>query len=182
MTSAQFVVVVLALAAAGAWTAVRLRRLGGARRTSASPASPPAAMSAAEAANVQAICEETSGALSAHVALLVCRGNRLRLLACAPRRPRFELLDKVAADWAITHSIPTGRGTGVMTASDWQFRPVLANGMIRGLMAIAGRGAREPVAPERQWLVDNAVREAGKALAGIEERRLDEVPVAMALG
>ena len=181
MEEMQFVALVLALAAAAGWVAVRLRRRAAADEASAGPREERPPLAPGLQPSAQTLCEEASATLEAHVALLAREGETLHLVGCAPRTPTFQLLDTVAAQWALSHCIPAGRGTGVMTASDWRFEPVISEGMVRGLLAVAGRGAREPVAPEQDWVLENALRGAGRALARIDRQEIGTAPVGLVL-
>lgn len=182
MNHLQIVALMLFVAVTGTYLAVWLMR-GSKERSEAPPRLAYAdGRHTEKKLDAQAVCALASRALSAHVALLARDGGKLHLIAVAPRQPVFELLDRAAADWALTHCIPTGRGTGVMTLSDWQFQPVLSKGALRGLLAVAGRGAREPVAPDQQWLLEDILRDAASALAQVEPEQVDQAPVAISFG
>lgn len=117
------------------------------------------------------LCREASIALDAHVAVLASNGVEPEVIAGAPAKPQLEVFDRIAAGWAVSHRIPTGRGTGIMTASDWQFRPIARDGMLCGLVAIAGRRGRPPVPAHQQGAVNQILRQFESAFADTAEPR-----------
>jgi len=171
MARSNLVILVLLLAAAGAWLAVWMRRRQQGRPvgSEAPPRRLPANMFCDQEppASARGLCEIGARALDAHLALFARHDAGICLVSHAPRRPRLEILDKVAAEWALAHCVPTGRGTGLMTASEWQFQPVFRQGQLLGLLAIAGRAGREPVVEGKEWLLEDVLRHAGMVLAGL---------------
>jgi two-component system sensor histidine kinase KdpD len=61
-------------------------------------------------------------------------------------------IDRASAEWAFTRNEITGRGSGTLTASDWQFHPLSTSLGVLAVLAISRRDAGVPVSPERQLL------------------------------
>lgn len=164
MTSVHFAATILIALAAGSAVAFALRRPGPPPPVRLPRAAPWLTRSRSPNTAAQALCNRACEELSVHFSVLARHGSTLHLVGSAPRRPCFHLSDAVAAQWAINHAIPTGRGTGVLTASDWQFHPIFSGGLLSGLAVVKARRRGPRAGNGDEALLQELIDDAGDLL------------------
>jgi two-component system sensor histidine kinase KdpD len=85
----------------------------------------------------QTLCAEVARLVDASTVLLLPVDGQLVLSAAYPPEDRLEAIEQAAARWAFDHNTPAGRGSDTLTASEWQFHPVVAGGRVLGVMGLA---------------------------------------------
>lgn len=116
-----------------------------------------------EAETAHAICAEVSRILEVDTVLLVRDGRTTRLVAACPPDNRLSAIENAAVDWAFDRGEPAGRGTGTLTASEWQFRPLATALGVLAVLGVARGDSGEPVAAERMLLLMSLIDQAALA-------------------
>src|SRR6185295_20332730 len=84
----------------------------------------------------QTLCAEVSRLLAVNAVLLLPRDGVLTLSAASPPENVLEAIEIAAANWAMDHALPAGRGSDTLTASEWLFQPLIAAGNALGVFGI----------------------------------------------
>jgi two-component system, OmpR family, sensor histidine kinase KdpD len=107
-------------------------------------------------------CREIGGLLDVEaivVALeddsVVVRGNE--------RYMKLDMVDDAAARWALEHGEPTGRDTGTLNASDWQFHPLKTTLGTMGALGIARPSQQRVIRPDDATLLASLVDQTALA-------------------
>jgi len=116
-----------------------------------------------EAETAHAICAEVSRILEVDTVLLVRDGRTTRLVAACPPDNNLSAIENAAVDWAFDRGEPAGRGTGTLTASEWQFRPLATALGVLAVLGVARCDSGEPVAAERMLLLMSLIDQAALA-------------------
>ena len=102
-------------------------------------------------------CREIGGLLDVEAIIVSLEGNAITVRG-NPRFDRLDMVDEAAVRWAIEHGEPTGRDTGTLNASDWQFHPLRTAMGTMGALGLArpsqGRVVRADDATLLASLVD----------------------------
>ena len=72
-------------------------------------------------------------------------------------------LDLAAAEWAFDRNEMTGRDTGTLTASDWQFHPLVTSLGVLAVLGVGHSASSNPVAPEKRTLFSTLLGQAALA-------------------
>ena len=116
-----------------------------------------------EAATATLVCDEISALFDASTMLLARKDGRITVIASQPPHSPLGALDIAAAEWAQDRGETTGRDTGTLTASDWQFHPLVTSLGVLAVLAI-GHGERgAPVPPDRRTLFTTLLGQAALA-------------------
>ena len=70
-------------------------------------------------------------------ALIVAQENDTLVVRGNEKTSRLDLVDEAAARWALEHGEQTGRDTGTLNASDWQFHPLKTSLGTMGVLGVA---------------------------------------------
>ncbi|MEQ7873504.1 sensor histidine kinase KdpD [Sphingomonas sp. ASV193] len=126
----------------------------------------------ARAETAAAVAEEIAQAFGVS-AIVVLRDStgRAAVDAGSPAMVELDAIDEASADWAFTHNEDTGRGTGTLAASDWQFHPLATSLGIHALIGLAKPGPGSPIPPDRQLLFTTM---KGQAALAYERIRLEK--------
>ena len=105
-----------------------------------------------ETGTAATVCGEIAALLDVSTILLARKDRGVIAIASQPPDPLLGPLDIAAADWAFEHSETTGRGTGTLTASDWQFHPLETSLGVLAVLAIGCNERGEPIPPDKRIL------------------------------
>ncbi|MBV9843362.1 MAG: sensor histidine kinase KdpD [Sphingomonadaceae bacterium] len=111
-----------------------------------------------------AACAEIARLLSLRVILLEKGAAGLTVEAASEPGARLETMETAAAQWVYDHGQPAGRGTGTLTASDWQFQPLRAGDHILAVMGLARDDGADPVRADQLTLLGSLVEQTALAL------------------
>ncbi|MCX9146029.1 sensor histidine kinase [Erythrobacter sp. WG] len=84
-------------------------------------------------------CREIGALLDVEAVIVAREGERL-VLRGNEGYTALDTVDEAAARWTLEQAVPTGRDTGTLNASDWQFHPLKTS---LGLMGALGLARRE---------------------------------------
>ncbi len=115
-----------------------------------------------EAGTATATCEEIAALLGVSTILLAAREGRHVAIAAAPAMVELSPIDVAAADWAFERAEVTGRDSGTLTASEWQFHPLKTALGVLGVLGVAREGG-EPVPADKRVLFATLVGQAALA-------------------
>lgn len=122
-----------------------------------------------ETALGRAICEEAGRLMRANALLFGSGESSPRLIASFPVVERLDIFGAEAAQIAMACRAPAGRGTGLMSGSDWTFHPLATPRDVLGALGFARDDGTAPIAPEREVLLATILDQAVLAL---ERQRL----------
>ncbi len=123
-----------------------------------------------EAGTAAATCEEISAMLGVATVLLSQHEGRHSVVTSVPERAELSPIDIAAADWAFDRGEVTGRDSGTLTASEWQFHPLKTTLGVLAVLGVARSGSGEPVPADRRILFSTMISQASLAH---ERLRLD---------
>lgn len=102
---------------------------------------------------------------------LMVRGNE--------KYPRLDIVDDAAAIWALEKGEPTGRDTGTLNASDWQFHPLRTSLGTMGALGVARPSQQRIVRPDDATLLSSLVDQTALAherlVLEAEARKVDSL-------
>ena len=116
-----------------------------------------------ETETAQAICAEVARVLDVETVLLVRDATVNRLAAACPPASRLSAIENAAVDWVFDRGEPAGRGTGTLTASEWQFRPLATSLGVLAVLGIARGDTGEPISADRMLLLTSLIDQAALA-------------------
>ena len=109
------------------------------------------------------VCEEIAALLDVSTMLLARKDRGVAVIAAQPPGPLFGPLDLAAADWAFERTEITGRDTGTLTASDWQFHPLVTSLGVLAVLAVASTERGTPVPPDKRIMFTTLLGQAALA-------------------
>ena len=115
----------------------------------------------------QILCAESARLLDANAILLERGSGGLETLAAYPPEARLGPVDEAAAQWALDHGQPAGRGSDTLTASDWLFRPLLSGGNVIGAFGLGNPRGGDAIRPDQIPLLTSLLDQAALALERI---------------
>ncbi len=116
-----------------------------------------------EAGTAAIVCEEVASLLNVSTVLLTRKERNLTVIAATPGEPHLGALDIAAAEWAFDRNEMAGRDTGTLTASDWQFHPLVTSLGVLAVLGVGHSANANPVAPERRTLFATLLGQAALA-------------------
>ena len=116
-----------------------------------------------EAGTAAIVCEEVASLLNVSTVLLTRKERDLKVIAATPSKPNLGTLDIAAAEWALDRNELAGRDTGTLTASDWQFHPLVTSLGVLAVLGVGHSANANPVAPERRTLFATLLGQAALA-------------------
>lgn len=111
----------------------------------------------------EAVCEQVCSMLNVHAIVLREVSGSLQIVASEPPDARLAPVDHAALDWAWANGEPAGRGTSVLSASDWQFQPLKTSLGTLAVLALAREDGANPVPADRAVLLSTLVAQASLA-------------------
>ncbi len=109
------------------------------------------------------VCEEVASLLNVSTILLTRKERDLRVITAVPSEPALGALDMAAAEWAFDRNEMAGRDTGTLTASDWQFHPLVTSLGVLAVLGVGHSASGNPVAPEKRTLFATLLGQAALA-------------------
>jgi two-component system, OmpR family, sensor histidine kinase KdpD len=116
-----------------------------------------------EAGTAAAVCEEFAQLLDVSTILFARDGVKIEPIGASPPNPALGALDMAAAEWAFDRGEVTGRDSGTLTASDWQFHPLETALGVLGVLGIAAQGNSDPVPANKRILFTTLIGQAALA-------------------
>jgi two-component system, OmpR family, sensor histidine kinase KdpD len=113
-----------------------------------------------EARTAVAVCEEVSRMFDVSTILLARGDTRLKVIGAHPVGPQLGPIDIAAAEWAFDRGEVTGRDSGTLTASDWQFHPLESALGILGVLGIARQMSGDPIPADKRILFTTLIGQA----------------------
>ena len=115
-----------------------------------------------EAGTAATVCDEIAALLGVSTILLARKDREVAVIASQPPHPSLGVLDIAAADWALDRGETTGRDTGTLTASDWQFHPLATSLGVLAVLAVS-RERGTPIPPDKRVLFTTLLGQAALA-------------------
>lgn len=112
----------------------------------------------------RAACREIADLLAVRVALLQRSHTGLSVIAASEPDTRLETMELAAAQWVWDTAQPAGRGTGTLTASDWQFQPLRAGERVLAVLGVARDDGHDPVRSDQFALLTSLLDQTSLAL------------------
>lgn len=116
----------------------------------------------AEVAN--AACVEIARLLSLRVVMLEQSPTGFSIKAASHTGSNLETMEMAAAQWVNDTGQPAGRGTGTLTASDWQFQPLRAGDRVLAVLGLAREDGGDPVRSDQLPLLGSLIDQTALAL------------------
>ena len=116
-----------------------------------------------ESGTAATVCDEIAALLDVSTMLLARKDLAVAVIASQPPNPSLGPLDIAAADWAFERSETTGRDTGTLTASDWQFHPLTTSLGVLAVLAVGSNERGTPIPPEKRILFATLLGQAALA-------------------
>jgi Osmosensitive K+ channel histidine kinase len=121
-------------------------------------------------------CREIGGLLDVEALVVSLEDDRM-VVRGNDSFTRLDMVDEAAARWALEHGEPTGRDTGTLNASDWQFHPLKTALGTMGALGIArpsqGRVVRADDATLLASLVDQTALAHERLVLEAQARQVD---------
>ena len=116
-----------------------------------------------ESGTAAIVCEEVAALLNVSTVLLTRKERGLEVIAATPADPALGALDIAAAEWTFDRNETAGRDTGTLTASDWQFHPLVTSLGVLAVLGVGHSANANPVAPEKRTLFATLLGQAALA-------------------
>jgi len=116
-------------------------------------------------------CREIGILLDCRTILLLRKDGRNVTAGSFPDHVELGPIDIAAADWTFDKAEPTGRATGTLSASDWQFHPLKTSLGVLAVLGLEVSSRRDPVPADKQTLFATLV---GQAALAHERLNLEE--------
>lgn len=113
------------------------------------------------------LCSEAARLFDAKALLATPSSGGPMVVASVPAQGELEMIEKAAAAWALENGRPAGNGTDTLTASEWQFQPIVAGERVHAVLGIARADAGRAVRPDQVPLLLALADHAGLALERI---------------
>jgi len=112
----------------------------------------------------RAACSEIARLLDVRVALLEQTATGFSVQAISEGTVVLETMELAAAQWVNDTGQSAGRGTNTLTASDWQFRPLLAGDKVLGVLGLARETSGDPVRSDQLSLLGSLIDQTALTL------------------
>lgn len=116
-----------------------------------------------EAGTAETVCEEVARLLGVATVLLARKRGVIEPVGASPPGPLLGALDIAAAEWAFDRGEMTGRDSGTLTASDWQFHPLETALGVLGVLGMARPGGGDAVPADKRILFTTLLGQAALA-------------------
>ena len=111
----------------------------------------------------RAVCAEVGGILGVRTAMIGGGDDGVRIVASEPEGAALGPTDRAAAQWALERGEATGAGTGTLTGSPWQFRPLTTAMGTLAVLGLRHPTGGHPIPPERAGLAASLIDQAALA-------------------
>ena len=112
----------------------------------------------------RAACVEIGRLLDVRAVLVEESATGFSIQASSAPDSRLETMEMAAAQWVRDTGQPAGRGTGTLTASDWQFRPLRAGEHVLAVLGLARDDGGDPVRSDQLSLLGSLIDQTALAL------------------
>ncbi|KHL26557.1 histidine kinase [Croceibacterium mercuriale] len=109
-------------------------------------------------------CTRLSELLGVRVVMLERTGAGLTVQGESEAGACLETMELAAAQWVWDTGQPAGRGTGTLTASDWQFQPLQAGERMLAVLGFARDDGGDPVRSDRMTLLGSLLEQTALVL------------------
>lgn len=116
-------------------------------------------------------CREIGILLDCRTILLLRKDGRNETAGSFPDPIDLGPIDIAAVDWAFDKAESSGRATGTLSASDWQFHPLKTSLGVLAVLGLEVSSRRDPVPADKQTLFATLV---GQAALAHERLKLEE--------
>jgi two-component system, OmpR family, sensor histidine kinase KdpD len=123
-----------------------------------------------EGATAAIVCEEVGKLIDSSTVLLLRTLDGSRVVAAYPDATLLGPIDIAAANWAFDRSEAAGRDTTTLTASDWQFHPLVTSLGVLAVLGVGSAARSDPVPPDKRVLFTTLL---GQAALAHERLRLE---------
>lgn len=123
-----------------------------------------------EAGTAAAVCEEVARLLNVSTVLFARDDTTIAPIGASPPDPTLGPIDMAAAEWSFDRGEVSGRDSGTLTSSDWQFHPLETALGVLGVLGIAPDGSSDPVPADKRILFTTLL---GQAALAHERLRLE---------
>ncbi|OYY70926.1 sensor histidine kinase KdpD [Sphingomonas sp. 28-63-12] len=123
-----------------------------------------------ETGTAAAVCEEVARLLSVSTVLFARDDATIAPIGASPPDPTLGAIDMAAAEWSFDRGEISGRDSGTLTSSDWQFHPLETALGVLGVLGIAPDGSGDPVPADKRILFTTLL---GQAALAHERLRLE---------
>lgn len=110
----------------------------------------------------QVACREIASLLDVEAIIVALQGDCVNVRG-NPNHTRLDMVDEAAARWALEKGEPTGRDTGTLNASDWQFHPLKTALGTMGALGIAHASQQRVIRPDDATLLASLVDQTALA-------------------
>ncbi|WP_375290040.1 ATP-binding protein [Qipengyuania sp.] len=115
-----------------------------------------------ESETAEVACREIGGLLDVEAIVVALEDARV-VLRGNEKYTRLDMVDEAAARWALEKGEPTGRDTGTLNASDWQFHPLRTALGTMGALGIARPSQQRVIRPDDATLLASLVDQTALA-------------------
>lgn len=116
-----------------------------------------------EQGTAAAVCEEIAAMLNVSTLLITRKGMEIAVIGSQAGQSPLGPIDVAAAEWALDRGEATGRDTGTLTASDWQFHPLITSLGVLAVLAVGSNGSGPPIPPDKRVLFTTLLGQAALA-------------------
>ena len=107
-------------------------------------------------------CREIGHLLDVEAIILALEDDRV-VVRGNPRYRHIDMVDEAAVRWALEHNVPTGRDTGTLNASDWQFHPLKTALGVMGALGVARPSQERIIRPDDAIMLASLVDQTALA-------------------
>jgi two-component system sensor histidine kinase KdpD len=107
-------------------------------------------------------CREIGGLLDVEAIIVTLEDGEVAVRG-NDAYPRIDMIDEAAVRWAIEHGGPTGRDTGTLNASDWQFHPLKTSLGTMGALGLARPSQDRVIRPDDAIMLASLVDQTALA-------------------
>ena len=116
-----------------------------------------------QAGTAQTTCSEIAALLNVNTVLLLRKAGRAEICGAHPEAPNLGPIDLTAAEWAFEREEAAGRDTSTLTASDWQFHPLITSLGVLAVLGVGHGGSGDPVPADKRILFSTLIGQAALA-------------------